>query len=198
MEMEEECVIVETVSGTTPPQKKLKQGRLPFTPLQGKSPQTVGKQLKRKLSNSDLDCKSPKTPRSESESTTKNGNQDESALSSKKDMEVKEVTMEDIEELDKSEANNEKDEVKENIKKRGRPTSSKNSTPAKTTPAKSATAKTTPAKSATAKPTPAKSVTAKTTPAKSTPAKSVTAKPPPAKTTPAKPTPAKTTPAKTT
>merc|ERR1711915_784341 len=117
MEMEEECVIVETVSGTTPPQKKLKQGRLPFTPLQGKSPQTVGKQLKRKLSNSDLDCKSPKTPRSESESTTKNGNQDESALSCKK---VMEVTMEDIE-LDKSEANNEKDEVKENIKKRGRP-----------------------------------------------------------------------------
>merc|ERR1711915_505002 len=171
MEMEEECVIVETVSGTTPPQKKLKQGRLPFTPLQGKSPQTVGKQLKRKLSNSDLDCKSPKTPRSESESTTKNGNQDESALSCKKDLEDKEVTMEDIEELDKSEANNEKDEVKENIKKRERPTSSKNSTPAKSTPAKSATAKTTPAK-----PTPAKSVTAKTTPAKSTLAKSVAAK----------------------
>merc|ERR1739838_1190970 len=139
--MEEECVIVDDTSGTgtTPPQKKMKQSRLPFTPLQGKSPQTVGKQLKRKLSNSDLvDCKSPKTPRSDADSTSKNKNPVETELSDIKDTKDKERTKDvietnDVQEETKSEK---KEEVQDNLRKRGRTPGSKNKTPVKSTPSK--------------------------------------------------------------
>merc|ERR1739838_997904 len=140
--MEEECVIVDETSGTgtTPPQKKMKQSRLPFTPLQGKSPQTVGKQLKRKLSNSDLvDCKSPKTPRSDADSTSKNKNPVETELSDIKDSKDKERTKDvvietnNVQEETKSEK---KEEVQDNLRKRGRTPASKNKTPAKSTPSK--------------------------------------------------------------
>merc|ERR1739838_496405 len=140
--MEEECVIVDETSGTgtTPPQKKMKQSRLPFTPLQGKSPQTGGKQLKRKLSNSDLvDCKSPKTPRSDADSTSKNKNPVETELSDIKDSKDKERTKDvvietnNVQEETKSEK---KEEVQDNLRKRGRTPASKNKTPAKSTPSK--------------------------------------------------------------
>ncbi|XP_047489151.1 uncharacterized protein DDB_G0286299-like [Penaeus chinensis] len=55
----------------SPPLKKLKQSRLPFAPLDSKTPQknsSPNNQKKRKLSGSELSQNSPKTPRSENNS----------------------------------------------------------------------------------------------------------------------------------
>jgi len=220
--MEEECVIVDETSGTgtTPPQKKMKQSRLPFTPLQGKSPQTVGKQLKRKLSNSDLvDCKSPKTPRSDADSTSKNKNPVETELSDIKDTKDKERTKDvietnDVQEETKSEK---KEEVQDNLRKRGRTPASKNKTPAKSTPSKETkkekentedgndslveeqenkpkkrgrptSSSNTPAK------TPGKATPTDKTPGKATPGKATPGKATPGKATPLAKTPGKATP----
>nr|XP_027231694.1 uncharacterized protein DDB_G0286299-like [Penaeus vannamei] len=72
--MEEECTIVGEVGKKgfgSPPLKKLKQSRLPFAPLDSKTPQknsSPNNQKKRKLSGSELSQNSPKTPRSENNS----------------------------------------------------------------------------------------------------------------------------------
>ncbi|XP_042886312.1 chromatin assembly factor 1 subunit A-B-like [Penaeus japonicus] len=72
--MEEECTIVGEVGKKdfgSPPSKKLKQSRLPFAPLDSKTPQkssSPNNQKKRKLSGSELSQNSPKTPRSENNS----------------------------------------------------------------------------------------------------------------------------------
>ncbi|XP_064083456.1 chromatin assembly factor 1 subunit A-B-like [Macrobrachium nipponense] len=68
--MSDDCVIVGSVEKSpigSPPLKKLKQSRLPFAPVNNKSPKQNEKssEKKRKHSGSDSSCATPKTPRSE-------------------------------------------------------------------------------------------------------------------------------------